>query len=211
MVSGRSGTRRLTIAIIGLSTLAVALIGLLVWSRAGGRGAGGAVGEAVLPKIGGPFTLTGGDGKPVSTEAWRGRYAVIYFGYTFCPDACPTALSDLAAVLHDLGPDADKVQPVFITVDPERDTPEKTGEYVRAFDPRIIGLSGTVEEISKVAKAYRVYFRKDKAAADGSYLVDHSSLFYVIGPSGQFAGILPANGKVEELEAALNRILSGSG
>jgi protein SCO1/2 len=135
--------------------------------------------------LGGPFTLVGSDGKPVTDQSYRGKLLLVYFGYTFCPDVCPTTLNNIAQALVQLGTQADAVVPVFITVDPKRDTPTAIGSYVKAFDPRIVGLSGSVAQIAIVAKEYRVYYAPQPAQT-GDYLVDHSSLVYLMDRNGKF-------------------------
>ena len=137
--------------------------------------------------IGGPFHLVDGSGKPVSDMDYRGKYMIIYFGYTYCPDVCPTSLGEIAGALDMLSPDQlEKVVPIFISVDPERDTPKVVGEYVKHFHDRLIGLTGPLDAVKSAAKAYRAYFSKGEADADGDYPVDHTSYTYVVGPDGQF-------------------------
>jgi protein SCO1/2 len=120
----------------------------------------GAPSPAARPAVGGPFALVDSEGRAVTDADFRGRFMLVYFGFTYCPDVCPTSLTYIAQALDRLGPDADKVVPVFITVDPERDTPEQLKEYVRHFHPKLVGLTGTPEQIAAAAKAYRVYFAK---------------------------------------------------
>jgi len=139
--------------------------------------------------VGGPFTLTTPDGRVVTDRSLRGKWLIIYFGYTFCPDACPTALNDISIALEQLGPLADKVQPLFITLDPERDTAQVMADYVGSFDPRFIGLRGTPEETAAVADEYRVYYAV-RQLGHGEYALDHSSFIYVMNPEGEFAKIL---------------------
>ncbi len=142
--------------------------------------------------LGGPFTLTGGDGAAVTDRSFPGKFLLVYFGYTYCPDACPTALSNIAGALAKLGPAANKLQVLFITVDPRRDTPKVMGNYVKAFDPRIIGLTGSPEQISAVAKEYKVYYAAH--TEEGSdYLVDHSSFLYLMNPQGRFERLLASD------------------
>jgi len=134
--------------------------------------------------VGGPFKLTGHDGKAISDEQYRSKYMLVFFGYTFCPDVCPAGLQVMTSALEELGSEADNIQPIFITVDPERDTVEVMASYVENFHPRMIGLTGTPQEIANVAKAYRVYYKK--AGDDADYLMDHSSILYLMGPKGEF-------------------------
>ncbi|MGO9721292.1 MAG: SCO family protein [Methylocella sp.] len=139
--------------------------------------------------IGGHFTLTTPDGRVVTDRSFRGKWLIIYFGYTFCPDACPTALNDISVALEQIGPLADKVQPLFITVDPERDTAQVMANYVGSFDPRFIGLRGTREQTATAAEQYRVYYTVRLLGRD-EYAVDHSSFIYVMNPEGEFVKIL---------------------
>ena len=142
--------------------------------------------DEVVP-IGGPFRLRAADGREVNDAEFRGRWMLVYFGYTHCPDACPTALQDMANALDGMEPEAKrKVAILFVTVDPERDTPEVMRDYVTAFDAPITGLSGTAEQVAAAAKAYRVYYAKHPKAG-GEYDMDHSSIIYVMDPRGRFA------------------------
>ncbi|MDH5489191.1 MAG: SCO family protein [Rhodospirillaceae bacterium] len=137
--------------------------------------------------IGGPFQLIDGTGKPVSDMDFRGKYMIIYFGYTFCPDVCPTSLGEIADALDMLSPDQlEKIVPIFISVDPERDTPEVVGDYVTHFHDRLIGLTGSLDAVKSVAKSYKAYFSKGDVDDVGNYPVDHTSYTYVVGPDGKF-------------------------
>ncbi|NQW01280.1 MAG: SCO family protein [Rhodospirillales bacterium] len=138
--------------------------------------------------IGGPFTLTDHNGQQVTDQTYAGQYLLVFFGYTFCPDVCPTTLTTLSNTMDILGDVGSKVTPLFISVDPERDTPEQLKEYVSYFHPRIVALTGTDDQIKAVAKAYRVYYAKARENKDDpeDYLVDHSSITYLIGPDGAF-------------------------
>ena len=160
------------------------------------------------PLIGGPFTLVNGDGKTVTDSDFRGKWMLIYFGYTFCPDVCPTALSTVTGAMDKLPPaQADKITPMFITVDPARDTPEVVKGYAEAFHPRMVGLTGSAEQIDAVKKAYKVYGQRAKATGkgddDATYTVDHSSILYLIGPDGRFAAHFPHGTTVDQLAASL--------
>ena len=137
--------------------------------------------------VGGPFTLVAADGTTVSDATYRGKWLLVYFGYTLCPDVCPTTLMEIAGALEKLGPDAASLQPLFITVDPERDTPEAIGRYTKAFDSRIAGLTGTAQQIAAVAKEYGAYGmrHKSRAGADDG-LMDHSTYLYIMDPRGKF-------------------------
>jgi protein SCO1/2 len=137
--------------------------------------------------IGGPFTLTSPDGTTVTEQTYRGKWLLVYFGYTSCPDACPTALLEITAALEKLGPDGDKLQPLFITVDPQRDTPAAMGDYTQSFDPRIVGLTGTPQQIAAVAEKYGVYYLPHRIGPNAeSDLMDHSTYLYLMDPDGKF-------------------------
>ncbi|KAI8357189.1 SCO1/SenC-domain-containing protein, partial [Mortierella sp. GBAus27b] len=142
------------------------------------------------PKIGGPFSLINQDGVRTSNEDFKGRYMLIYFGFTHCPDICPEELDKMAEVVDSINNDpqiGNVITPIFITCDPKRDTVAEVKEYVKDFHKDLIGLTGTLEEIGKVAKSYRVYFSKPPKVADGEdYLVDHSIFFYLMSPTGEF-------------------------
>lgn len=137
--------------------------------------------------IGGPFTLTDQDGRKVTDKDFRGHYMLVFFGYTYCPDLCPTELQVMSAALDSLGAKADAIQPVFISFDPERDTPEVLKQYVSNFHPRLVGLTGSPEEIAVAAKAYRVYYSKvANSSGPDTYLMDHSTITYLMDPQGRF-------------------------
>jgi len=131
------------------------------------------------------FSLTDHTGKPRTLADYRGKAVVVFFGYTQCPDVCPTTLATLAETMKKLGPDADKVQVLFITVDPERDKPELLSHYVPAFDPRFVGLSGDAAATEKVAKEFKVIYQKQPGATPASYTVDHSAGVFVFDPQGR--------------------------
>lgn len=185
----------------GLSALlAVAAIGLgsMVAGRPG-------AGPQATSAIGGPFRLETGGGKIVTDADVRGAPFLVFFGYTHCPDICPTTLFQLAQVLHALGPDA-KIKVLFITVDPERDTPELMQEYAQSFDKRIIGLSGDRAAVDKVIAAYRVYARKEPAA-NGEYTMDHSSVIYLMDRDGKFVQAFNLQRPPEQAAAELKPLL----
>ena len=139
--------------------------------------------------IGGPFTLVDQHGKTVTDRDFRGRYKLVFFGFTHCPDICPAELQVISASLDDLGSKAEEVVPIFVTLDPERDTPEVMADYVKNFGSRFVGLTGSPEEIAEAAKAYRVAFSKfDNKGADSNdnYSIDHSAFVYLMGPDGEY-------------------------
>jgi protein SCO1 len=139
--------------------------------------------------IGGPFALVDDTGAPVTESALAGKPYSIYFGYTYCPEVCPTTLLDLSRWIKDLGTDADKLNYIFVTVDPERDTPQLMHAYLLSFDKRIRGFTGTPEQIAKIAREYRVYYKKIPTK-DGGYVMDHSSIIYLMGPDGKFISMI---------------------
>ena len=139
--------------------------------------------------IGGPFSLLDSSGQPVTDQTYRGKWLILFFGYTHCPDVCPTTLADVAQGWHDLGPLAGQVQPVFVTIDPERDTPKVMRDYVAAFDGRIAALTGSPTQIPAAAKAYRVYYAKSGDGPD--YAMEHSAVLYLVRPDGRYAGFIP--------------------
>jgi protein SCO1 len=163
------------------------------------------LGEA---QVGGPFALIDGEGRERSDGEFRGQYLLVYFGFTFCPDVCPTELQAISVALDALGPLADKVQPLFITIDPGRDTPAAMKDYVANFHPRLIGLTGSAEQIAKAAKAYRVYYRRNDARDASQYLMDHSSIVYLMGPDGRYLAHFGPNTKPETMAATLRKHLS---
>ncbi len=189
-------------AFAAISAAAVAIFLAAQHWRAGGGGAG-------FARIGGPFTLIDQDGRTRTDADFRGRHMLVYFGYTYCPDVCPTALSDMAIALDEIGADATKVRPVFVTVDPARDTPARLKDYVANFHPRLVGLTGSDDAIARAAKAYRVYYAKARdsgSAAD--YLMDHSSIIYLIGPDGRYVAHFSHGAPAERIVAALRDALS---
>ena len=142
--------------------------------------------QGAAASVGGPFNLVDQHGKTVTEADFRGRYMLIYFGYTFCPDVCPTELQSISQAVDELGADSEKVTPVFITVDPARDTIEQMAGYAEHFHPRLVALTGSAAQVAAAAKVYRVYFKKVEQEGSGDYLMDHSSVIYLMGPDGQF-------------------------
>ncbi|SDA99732.1 SCO family protein [Sinorhizobium sp. NFACC03] len=162
--------------------------------------------------IGGPFSLIAPDGSTVTDASFRGKWMLVFFGYTYCPTICPTTLSEIALALERLGPDAAKVQPVFITVDPERDTPEVMGQYTGAIDPRIVGLSGSQRQIAAVSEEYGAYSeRHTSATSSDDYVVDHSTYIYVMDPQGSFVRGLQAGTPADTIADTLRRLMTKAG
>lgn len=155
--------------------------------------------SATSSTIGGPFRLTDQNGLTVTEADLKGKASLVFFGFTHCPDVCPTALFDMSELIKAMGPDADKVQVFFVTVDPERDTPEVMKAYISSFDPRIRGLSGPPDMIEAMERAYRVYAKK-VPLKDGDYTMDHTALVYLMDKSGAF--VAPFNTKRAPQDAA---------
>ncbi|MGZ5918780.1 MAG: SCO family protein [Hyphomicrobium sp.] len=168
------------------------------------------IGQQVTGKalIGGAFTLTDNTGKRVTDQDFHGKYTLVFFGFTSCPDICPAGLQLIAGALEKLGTKAQRIAPIFISVDPQRDTPEKLAAYVKNFDPRLVGLTGTSEEIAAVAKAYKVYYAKvpSKERPD-DYTMDHTSIIYVMDPKGEFVTHFTPSTSVDDMAAKLGKIV----
>jgi protein SCO1/2 len=159
--------------------------------------------------VGGPFSLIDGDGHPVTDQTWRGKYMLVYFGYTYCPDVCPTTLSAVADALDKMGAKADRIQPLFITVDPKRDKPSVVKQYAAAFSPRLIGLTGSPEQIATAAKGYRVYYAEHRTGpGPDDYSMDHSSVLYLMGPDGKFIEPVRADQSGSEIATVLSKLVS---
>ena len=141
--------------------------------------------------VGGPFELTDQTGRRRTDADFQGKLVVLYFGYTYCPDVCPTELQSISLALDKLGAAADAVQPLFVTVDPERDTPARLADFVSSFHPRLIGLTGSPAEIRKTAVAYRTFFAKSSVTTADHYAVDHTGFVYLVGKDGRYLGFLP--------------------
>ncbi|MFC4351901.1 SCO family protein [Fodinicurvata halophila] len=160
-------------------------------------------------KIGGPFELTDQNGELRRARHFSGQYMLIYFGFTFCPDACPTALTNMTQALDMLEEEAqtkaEQVVPIFITVDPERDTVEEMASYAEHFHPDLVALTGTRDQIAAAAKQYRVYYEKVETESAGEYLMDHSSQIYLMGPEGKYLTHFTHQTPADELAAGLER------
>ena len=160
--------------------------------------------------IGGPFVLTDQDGYLTGPEQWRGRISLLYFGYMFCPDACPAALSDMGAAIEALGASGARVQPVFVTLDPKRDTPKLRGDYARSFNPRFLALGGTEDEVRRVALTYKVFYEEVPLAGSDHYLIDHTSFTYVLDSNGQYVGYFPPGTSASRMAEQLRNLLAGN-
>ena len=167
----------------------------------------GAAGTALASAIGGPFRLIDQNGKPVSDTDLKGKWQLVFFGYTHCPDACPTALNEIALALDRLGAKREAVEVVFITVDPERDTPEVLKSYVASFDAPIIALTGAPDAVAQAARAYRVFYAKHPLPG-GDYDMDHSAVIYVMSPEGRFTATFTPDSTAEAIADRLQKLLS---
>lgn len=189
-----------------LCVFAAAILGYAIWDTTRGPIPGETTrvtGEAL---VGGPFELVNGNGETVTDADFRGEYMLIYFGFTYCPDVCPLDLATMSDALDMLDENrAGNVQPLFISVDPERDTPEVVGQYVQHFHPRLMGLTGTPEQVAEAADAYRVYYRKAEVDGATDYLVDHSSIVYLMGPDGGFLTHFRHGATAEEMAEGIRR------
>jgi protein SCO1/2 len=178
----------------------VAAIVLLV----GGRGVN--LGAPQVANIGGPFRLIDHENRSVTDQDFKGHPFLVFFGFTHCPDICPTALFEISEILRRLGPEGDKVRALFITVDPERDTPAALKQYLSSFDSRIVGLTGDPGEIAKVVKGYRGYFKK-VPLKDGGYTMDHTAIVYLMGKDGRFVSPFSLRRTTEAAAAELKKQL----
>ncbi|UQR62932.1 SCO family protein [Bradyrhizobium sp. C-145] len=188
--------------VIATAFAASLIVGLLVmfWAMGG-------VSKVAQPAaIGGPFQLTDQNGKAVTDKSLKGKPTLIFFGYTHCPDVCPTSLFEISEVLRAMGKDADKVNAIFISVDPERDTPAAMKDYLTSFDPHLEGLSGDPAEVAKVITSYRVYAKK-VPTKDGDYTMDHTALVYLMDRDGRFVSAFNLKRTPEEAAAELKRYL----
>ncbi|RYY34879.1 MAG: SCO family protein [Sphingomonadales bacterium] len=183
--------------------LLIPLLGVALALGGCGRGGDAAAPPLAGATLGGPFTLTDQDGRSRTDTAFLGKYRLMYFGYTYCPDVCPTSLQTLMKGVHLLASRAPataaKVQPIFVTVDPERDTPAVMKSYVGAFGPELIGLTGSSAQIAAVAKRYAVFYQKRAEKGSSDYLVDHMSQAMLFGPKGEPIALVPQDGTPEQV------------
>ncbi|WFU24374.1 SCO family protein [Bradyrhizobium sp. CB1717] len=194
-----SAARPLVIATAFAASLVLGLL-IMFWAMGG-------VSKVAQPAaIGGPFQLTDQNGKAVTDKSLKGKPTLIFFGYTHCPDVCPTSLFEMSEVLRAMGKDADKVNAIFISVDPERDTPATMKDYLSSFDPHLAGLSGDPAETAKVITSYRVYAKK-VPTKDGDYTMDHTALIYLMDRDGRFVSPFNLKRTPEEAAADLKRYL----
>lgn len=159
-------------------------------------------------RIGGPFELQDQHGRVVNEQTFSGQWLLVFFGFTRCADVCPTTLVHMAKVLNGLGEQAERVQPLFISLDPERDTPEVLASYTHFFDPRILGLTGSPAQLRQVADAYSVYFQK--VPMGDTYMLDHTGSIYLMGPDGELAELFSQHTTAEAMVADISRIIGAS-
>ena len=196
-----TGLRAIRIVVwAAVVVLGAAILWFTVFNKGNDKGGG-----IVAASIGGPFTLVDQTGAPVTEAALKGHPSALFFGYTYCPDVCPTTLADMTLWLEQLGADADKLKVYFITVDPERDTQEQMAAYLGAFDPRIVGLTGDRAAIDRMLEAYRVYSRK--VGEDEYYTMDHTASVYLLDSNAQFVGTVDYQEKLETVMEKLRRLV----
>lgn len=201
-------SKRTFFFLVGFLVLALAgSIAAGYWIVSGGRIAGQ---QSAADLVGGPFSLTDETGAALSNEDLKGRYMLVFFGYTYCPDVCPTTLTVMTQALDMLDPKvADQVEPVFITIDPKRDTAAALGDYSQHFHDKIHYLTGTPEQIADVAKAYRVFYQKVESEDFSDYLMDHSTITYVMGPEGGYVSHFGFDTTPEEIARDLTKRIAG--
>jgi cytochrome oxidase Cu insertion factor (SCO1/SenC/PrrC family) len=158
--------------------------------------------------VGGPFTLIDQTGKTRHDTDFRGKLLLVFFGYTTCPDICPTELMEIGLAIDKLGAAGDEVQPLFISVDPERDTPAVLAPYVALFHPRLIGLTGTAEQVRAAADAYKAYYAKYTPSDGGVYLIDHTGFVYLMGRSGEYLGFFPPGTSADRMDEIIRQQIS---
>lgn len=203
-------TVRQRITAMTLAAFAGIAVSFVIWQVVDpetGPGTSGVVtGQSGVALVGGPFSLTSHEGTPVTDKDFAGQYMLIYFGYTWCPDVCPLALQFMDEALTQLGARADAIQPLFITIDPERDTSDVIKSYVANFHPRLVGLTGTPAEIAEVAEAYKMYYRKTEpldATNPLSYGIDHMNVFFLMGPDGTYIAHFMSPTSPKDVAAAI--------
>ena len=197
---------RFLLIALGFAAVLVVISGVLL-ALALTRGPHGASGSLLANAIGGPFKLVDQNGQPFTDADLKGKWHLVFFGYTHCPDTCPTTLNDISLAMAKLGPEAKSVGVVFVSVDPDRDTPTVLKSYLQSFDAPVVGLSGTPQEVAQAAKDYRVYYAKHPRA-DGGYDMDHSAVIYVMDPQGRFTATFTPDTSPDEMATRLQKLLS---
>ena len=193
------------------SVLAAGLLAAVSMVHAQSERSAGELMDAVMwgkEPIGGPFTLVDHTGKPRKDADFRGKLMLVYFGFSFCPDVCPTDLMAIGQAVDKLGPDGDAVQPLFVTVDPDRDTPAHLAEYVPFFHSRLLGLTGDAAQIRDAARLYRVYYAKVAIEGAAEYTVDHSGFIYLMDRDGKYLGFFPPGTPSDRMVAVIKAHLS---
>ena len=196
-------SRTIALAVIGLvAGAALAFLAATATNHQPGLPEATSTGKAL---VGGPFSLVDQTGKRVTEKDFLGHYTLVYFGFTNCPDICPSGLQVMSAAIEKLGAKGEQITPIFITLDAARDTPEKLGAYVKSFHPRLVGLSGSAEDLAAAAKAYRVFAQKvEDEKSPGNYSYDHAAIFYLMSKDGTFITHIPHTTDVDELVRVLN-------
>jgi len=161
-------------------------------------------------QVGGPFTLTDQHGNKRSLADFRGKLVLLYFGYTFCPDVCPTDLAAMAQAIRTLDAEGNALQPIFVTLDPERDTREILRNYVAAFHPRFVALSGSEEEVRRVATAYKIYFEKVRPPGSSVYLIDHMAFVFLLDRDGRYVAFFPPGTSAERIAVMVREVLASA-
>jgi len=195
-------TSRLMVMFTAFVAGLVVCLGVILF--VGGRGSG--TGAIQAAAIGGPFRLIDQDGQPFSNEDLKGKTFLVFFGFTHCPDVCPTTLFDMSEIMRNLGAEADRTAALFISVDPERDTAEAMKDYMSSFDPHVRGLTGNAEALAAVAKAYRVYYKKVPLDG-GDYTMDHTAIVYLMDKEGRFVSPFNMKRSAEVAAADLRKRL----
>jgi protein SCO1/2 len=183
------------------------VLGIILAPVLGGQPTAGAA--ATPTTVGGPFTLTASDGSLVTEQSYRGKWLLVFFGYTFCPNTCPTTLIEIAHTLEELGPAASSLQAVFVSVDPQRDTPDVVGAFTRSFDPRIAGLTGTPAQVADIAQAYGAYYAPHRTGPGADdYVVDHGTYIYLMDPQGAFVRAFDADTPGDRMAEILRKFVA---
>jgi len=209
--------KQATIIALVAALAALAVTGFVVWQYSNQQASVSGVDGSVLSfqpqkDVGAPYSLVDSSGERLDSGTFAGKYQLIYFGYTYCPDICPTELLIMGQTVRSLAETApekaSKIQPIFITVDPERDTPSLMGEYVANFHDRMIGLTGPVDDVAKVAHDFRVYYAKVDGEDPENYLMDHSSFLYLVGPDDRLVAMIRPNGDPDAMARELDRLVT---
>ena len=194
-------------------SLGDAFAGRLALLFGGAPGGIPSAGGLQLPQgmvLGGPFSLVDQTGRAVNERDFAGQWMLLYFGYSYCPDICPTELGTIAAAIDSLGTQGEKILPVMVTIDPQRDTPAQLADYVSRFHPRMRGLTGTAEQVAEAARRYRVYYARVNRAEAGEYLMDHSSFVYLVGPDGRVRSLFRPEASPDDIAAVVRVQLARS-